>query len=106
MGQPKADVMSAHPLRCAGCRGCGYTDGPPIIETIGGRPHVHTTVRPCTHEWWHDDTGYDPHYDDPISWDHPRARSAYERGYRLGQADLYEISGGQLGAPLTNEETA
>jgi hypothetical protein len=54
--------MSAHPGHCPACRGSGYTDGPPITETVNGQPHEYTTVTPCTHDWWHDDPG--PYYDD------------------------------------------
>lgn len=53
--------MSAHPERCAGCRGSGYTDGPPIIETVSGEPHEYMTVKPCTHRFWDDDPG--PYYE-------------------------------------------
>jgi len=39
-------------------------DGPPIVETVNGRPHRYGTVTPCTHEWRDDDLGWDPYYDD------------------------------------------
>jgi hypothetical protein len=32
---------------CEWCRGCGYEDGPPEYETIGGEPHAYTTLVPC-----------------------------------------------------------
>lgn len=92
--------MSAHPARCAGCRGSGYMDGPPIIETIGGHPHRYTTVAPCDHDWWHDDTGWDPHHDEPLGENHPRARATFDAGYLLGLDDLWHLSGGQLGVPM------
>jgi hypothetical protein len=47
--------MTAHPPHCRRCDGCGYIDGPPIWETIDGRPHAYTTVTECRHPWWDDD---------------------------------------------------
>lgn len=32
---------------CPHCRGCGFEDGPIETETVGGQPHVYTTVVPC-----------------------------------------------------------
>jgi hypothetical protein len=44
-----------HPPHCRRCDGCGYVDGPPIYETIGGKVHEYTTVTECRHPWWDDD---------------------------------------------------
>lgn len=82
-----------HPARCQGCRGSGWADGPPIIETVGGRPRTYTTVKPCDHDWWHDDTGWDPHYDEPLDRDDPRAQAAFARGYAQGIAELDTMRG-------------
>lgn len=89
----------SHPARCVGCRGSSWTDGPPIIETIDGRPHRYTTVTECTHPWWQDDTGWDPHYDEPLHADHPRAARAHTAGYLQAQHELWELSGGTLSTP-------
>jgi hypothetical protein len=83
--------MSGHPGRCARCRGSGWMDAPPITETVDGRTHAYTTVLACNHEWWHDDTGWDPYYDEPIEREHPRAQAAFARGYAQGVAELDAI---------------
>jgi hypothetical protein len=97
--------MSAHPSRCTGCRGSGWTDGPPIIRTVAGRPYRYTTVKRCTHDWWHDDTSYDPYHDELLERDHPRAQAAFARGYAQGLADLDAIQNGEPD-PLTRTKTA
>jgi hypothetical protein len=61
--------------------------GPPIDGVVAGHPHRYNTVALCTRQWWHDDLGYDQSTDDPLDWYHPRARTAYDRGYALGVAD-------------------
>ena len=47
--------MSPHPPSCIQCRGTGWTEGPPIYETVQGRPHPYTTVVRCQHRWWDDE---------------------------------------------------
>lgn len=47
--------MPDHPQSCAGCHGCGYTDGPDEWEQVNGQPHRYTTVTPCRRDWWNDD---------------------------------------------------
>lgn len=94
--------MSGHPDKCRACRGSGYRAGSPITETVQGRPHVYTTVKPCDHDWYHDDHGYDPHLDDPLDRHDPRAVAMYEHGYELGQHDLWVLSGGVLGQEHPN----
>lgn len=41
--------------------------GPPRWGHAHGHPVRYDTVQPCTHPWWHDDTGYDPHTDQLIT---------------------------------------
>lgn len=94
--------MSTHPAKCRGCRGSGWQPGLPIVEVVQGRRHEYTTVQRCTHDWHRDDTGYDPHYDDPIAIDDPRAATASEAAYDLGQHDLWVLSGGRLGREHPN----
>lgn len=79
-----------HPSRCH-CRGTGWTDGPPIPETINGRTHLYATVTLCQHDWWHDDTGYDPYHDEPIPRQDPRAQAGFAAGYTRALADLDTI---------------
>jgi hypothetical protein len=81
-------VTGSHPARCKGCRGSGWADGPPIVEVIDGQQHVYATVEPCEHDWWHDDTSWDPYYDEPLDRGHPRAQAAFARGYAEGIAEL------------------
>jgi hypothetical protein len=84
--------MTAHPRHCDACRGSGWADGTAIIETVDGRPHRYDTVTPCSRDWWHQaDLGWDPYYDEPIPWDDPRARNAYDHGYQLGRIELAAI---------------
>ena len=94
--------MSAHPDRCRGCRGTGRQPGPPIVETVQGRPHRYTTVKRCEHDWYRDDPGYDAHTDEPLAADSTKATTAADTGYELGQHDLWVMSGGQLGKQHPN----
>lgn len=52
--------MTGHPSRCAGCDGSGYQDGPPLWQTVEGKPHRYSTVKPCEYRWFDDDMGWDP----------------------------------------------
>lgn len=92
-----------HPEHCRGCRGSGYRPGPPIVSTMQGRRHVHTTVTPCEHHFWDDDPDSPLHA--PVATTSPIAKAEHAAGYERGQHDLWHLSGGQLGiAPAPRSE--
>lgn len=83
--------MSAHPNRCDGCAGSGWSTGPAIVETVNGRPHPYPTVILCDYPWWKNDAGWDPFYDEPLDTKHPTAVAAYQRGYAAGKAEIADM---------------
>lgn len=65
--------------------------GQTIYETVNGQHHPYATVQPCTHDFWNDDPGYDPYYDDALASDHPKAVAAQAKGVEQGRAELAEL---------------
>jgi hypothetical protein len=73
-----------HGPSCRHCHGTGWTDAPPITETIEGRPHPYTALRPCSNDWWNDEPALP---DEPLPADHPRARAVFAAEYAAGIAE-------------------
>ena len=73
-----------HPIGCRRCHGEGWIVDP---NDRRWRPAL---IR-CDHDWWHDDTGWDPRQHEALDPNHPRAIAAYERGLAQGRAELAEM---------------